>query len=83
MDNRQWRAYHALRKVAKMEGISVQEVVRNIEDVIKEAYSTAQKENDLQVLERWKDIPCENEIPTAVELVTYLGDRLKMKYSQS
>ena len=79
MDNQQWRAYHALRKVAQMEGISVQEVVQNIDDAIKEAYSTTKDENNQEVLKRWKEIPCEGELPTALELVIYLGAKCRVE----
>ena len=72
MDNLRWRAYHALRKVAKMEGISVQQVVENIDEAIGEAYRTAKEENDREVIERWSKIPCRGELPTALELIVYL-----------
>ena len=75
MDNQQWRAYHALRKVAQMEGITVQQVIRNIDDAIREAYSSAKDENNQEVLKRWKEVPCEGELPTALELVAYLGEK--------
>ena len=75
MDNQQWRAYHALRKVAQMEGISVQQVIRNIDDAIREACSSAKDENNQEVLKRWKEVPCEGELPTALELVVYLGEK--------
>ena len=77
MEKRQWEAYHALRQVAKKEGISVQQVILDIEEAITEAYFTAKKEDDQPVLERWNAIPSKGEIPTALELVAYLGDKLQ------
>ena len=39
MEKRQWEAYHALRQIAKKEGISVQQVILDIEEAITEVLS--------------------------------------------
>ena len=77
MNCEKWNAYYALRQVAKKEGISVQQVIQEIDVVIGEAYSAAKKGKDLEVLARWDLIPCKGEIPTALELVAYLGAKCR------
>lgn len=52
------------------------QVVREIEEAILDAYSSAQKNNDRATLDQWADIPCEGHLPTALELITYLGNKV-------
>ena len=70
------RAHRALTEIARKEGIPVDQVVREIEEAILDAYSSAQKNNDRATLDQWADIPCEGHLPTALELITYLGNKV-------
>ena len=72
-----WKVWLIFQKVARKEGISVRQVVSDIETVIQEAYTLALQENNSSVIEAWKAIPCKGELPTAVELVIYLSDRVR------
>ncbi len=72
-------AYEALRKVAKKEGISVNQVIRDIDDTILEAWFTARRENNQEVLALWREIPCKGKLPTALELVVYLSEKTYFK----
>lgn len=76
MNRKQRRAYEALRKVANKEGISVKQVIRDIDDAILEAYFTAQKENNREALALWQGIPRKGKMPTALELVVYLEEKM-------
>ena len=74
-----WEAYHVLHRVAQMEEIPVQQVIRDIEDAIQEAYLSAKEGNNQEVLARWHEIPCEGEIPSALELLTYLSEKCRLR----
>lgn len=77
MDIKQWQAYRALKKVARQKGISVNQVMQDIDDVILEAYTTARKEGNQQVLAAWREIPCKGALPTSLELVSYLANQIE------
>ena len=70
------RAYAALMKVAHNNGISLEEVITEIEKGIRETIDTAKRENNLLALKRWKKIPSVGEYPTAVEFITYAVKQL-------
>lgn len=70
------RAHRVLQEVARNNGNTVEEVIRDIEMGIKETIDEAIKENNTVVLNKWKKIPCIGSQPTAVELVAYLGERM-------
>ena len=69
-------AYAALLQVAQNNGTSLEEVVAEIESFITDAITTATTEQNQQVLNRWKEIPCAGEFPTAAELITYICTQL-------
>ena len=75
MDRKQRSAYEALRMVARKEGTSVKQVIRDIDDAILEAYKKKQKENNREALALWHGIPCKGNLPTALELVIYLSEQ--------
>lgn len=70
------RAYWTLQELAKQQGVTVAEVMADIDECINEAIVTIKRNNNQEVMERWKKIPCIGEIPTAVEFVAYLGEEL-------
>lgn len=70
------QAYGALLKVAHNNGVSLKEVITEIEKAIQDAIDTAKRENNQIILERWKKIPYAGEYPTAVEFITYASKQL-------
>ena len=66
------KAQAALLTVALQKGIPLEAVIQEIDTAIAAAYQTAQK--NPASLDKWKRIPCKGEIPTALEMVSYLGD---------
>ena len=75
MENSQ--AYNALLQVAERNGTSLENVIHEIESSIREAIDTAKRENNQLALNKWKEIPCAGEYPSAVELITYIGAQVK------
>lgn len=73
MDIRKVR--RAVRKVAKRNGVSQEQVLSEIDSAIHAAINTARINKDHSILNRWKAIPREGEIPTAYELLTYLAEK--------
>ena len=69
-------AYRALKQVARLENVTVEYVIEEIEHSIRLAYAECIKRGDQEALEKWRRIPCEGELPTALELVEHLGGRL-------
>ena len=70
------KARIALAKIAKRESIPVAQVMEEIETAILEAYTSAHKANDQATLDKWAEIPSEGQIPSALELITYLGEKV-------
>lgn len=70
------KARKAIRKVARIDGITEKQVVCNIEEAILEAIHTAVREGDQNALGLWSEIPCEGEHPNAYELVDYLAKKV-------
>ena len=70
------RAYRVLEEIARNNQTTVLEVIRDIEQGINETIDQAIKENNVVVLNAWKQIPCAGERPTATELIVYIGERL-------
>lgn len=68
-----WRkANHAIKKVAKQNGVRIEDVRREIEIAI-----AAGKTNpDPKVQAYWKGIPCEGEYPTPEEFITFLSKQV-------
>lgn len=69
-------AYKALEQVALKMGITVSEVIFEIDEAILAAYSKAKESNNVELLRKWQKIPRKGEIPTAVEFVDYMSKRL-------
>lgn len=77
MDSKRLRkAYRALEEIARRDGTTVEEVIRDIEIGINETIDLAIRENNVAVLNKWKKIPCVGSQPTASELIACLGERL-------
>lgn len=71
------RAYSALLQTAQKSGITIEQAIAEIEFSINEAINTAKANNNQAALNQWKLIPCKNEYPTALELIAYLGEKIK------
>lgn len=67
-------AYEALVLVAKEEGLPVETVIAEIDKVIHIGYNKCISEKDENGIAKWKRIPCEGEIPTALEFVSYMRE---------
>lgn len=76
-------AYMALEEVAKQRGITVEEVVHEIDKTIQLAFENVQNTNNKKALEKWKMIPCAGDRPTAVELLSFLFRIIDMKMYQN
>ena len=74
MNNRKMRK--AMKAVAKANGITEAQAVTEIENMIFAVIQKAKLENDQQTLEKWEEIPCERDVPTAYELIDYLSRKL-------
>lgn len=70
------KAQRAIKYVARKYGVSESEVVKEIEDTIAETLETIRRENNYEAMAKWQKIPCAGEVPTAYELVAYLGGKL-------
>ena len=74
MENR--KAYKALIQVAENNGLSLDEVIGEIESAIKDAIQTAKRENNQEALSMGAQIPSKGEYPTAVEVIAAMGDMI-------
>lgn len=63
----------ALEKVAQKEGVSVDEIKREIEMAIGIAYSNP----DPKIQSRWKNIPKKGKIPTPEEVIAQLAKEVR------
>ena len=70
------RARKALEETARKEGVSYETVIRNVENAIAEAIAKCQRNGDELLLSVWREIPCVGNVPSPVELVAYLGDKI-------
>ena len=66
-------AKKAILHIAEREGISIEDVSKEIELAIAEAINNS----DEAALERWSRIPCTGERPTAVEFIAYMSKALR------
>ncbi len=73
------RAKQTIREVAKKEGQPVRSVTDEIEYAIVQAYHEARESGDPGKIAMWDRIPKKGEIPTAVEMILFLTDEVKMK----
>lgn len=60
---------NSLKKIARSEGITTEEVRHNIALAI----SHALKSNDPKIQLFWKNIPCKGEAPTIEEITNYIA----------
>ena len=58
----------AIKAVAKQHGMSVEEIIKEMEKAILAGYS----DTDEQIRAYWKRIPCKGEYPTPEELITFI-----------
>ncbi len=77
MDKDLLKARMALQEVARREGVSLEEVVREIEVCIAEGMENCRRENNTAALDEWAAIPRAGEVPTPCELLAYLGGKLR------
>ena len=71
------QAYKALLQVAEKNGVSLNEVVTEIETAIRNSIEQAIKDNNVEALAMWAQIPCQGEYPSAVELITHIGGQIR------
>lgn len=64
------------KKVAKQYGVSVQEVEREIQAAITDAYSNPRREDGITSVYQ-DQVPRRNEIPTPDEMIRYLVSRAR------
>ena len=69
-------AYRALEKAARQQGTTVEHVINEINKSIRYAYDESVHKGDLKAIALWKEIPCEGNLPDALEFVEYMGGRL-------
>ncbi len=65
-------AIAAIEKIAEKEGVSVNEVIREIDLAIEEAMQNP----DPLVQARWTLIPCAGDKPTAIEFIAYMRGKI-------
>ncbi len=70
--NKKEKISEYLKIIANKEGITEEEV-RN---EIALAVSLALKNNDPQVQNFWKDVPCDGESPTIEEIIDYIATQI-------
>lgn len=66
------------REVAKKYGVSVEEVKREMQAMITEAYTNPLNDNEITKAYQ-RRVPCKGEIPTPDELILYMSEQLKQK----
>lgn len=76
------KARTAVAELAARLGKSEEEIIEAIEIAIDDAIRKSERENNTRVLKKWKQIPCKGEVPTAYELITYLGDAVWKRYDK-
>lgn len=73
------KAYRSLQRVAQQQGITIEQVIEDINEVIQIGMANP----DPVVKARWDLIPRVGNAPTAVELVAYLGELMLSDFSES
>ena len=71
------KAYRALRETARRNGINLETVMREIENVI----ATGMSNPDLNVQAFWRNVPRRGDIPTPIELIVHISGMEKQKRS--
>lgn len=67
------------RKVAKKYGVSIEEVRREMQTAITDAYTNPKNDNEITKAYQ-RRVPCEGEIPTPEEMIRYLSEQAKQQY---
>lgn len=70
------KAYKVLQEVAKQKGITVEKVIHEIDISIADARKRSFEMNDPIAIKEWQSIPCVGSVPTAVEFLAYLGEKV-------
>jgi len=68
---------NGIRLVAQKNKVSEEEVIREIENCIREARETAYKERNQNAIRQWERIPARSEVPSAEEFITYIVNRIR------
>jgi len=68
-------AKKAIEKIAEREGISPQDVRREIEKALLIGWCNS----DPAIRENWRHIPCKGDMPTPEELIIYLAKNVKAR----
>lgn len=63
--------------IAKDNNISVEEVMKEMENCILEARETAFRDQNQKAMNEWKNTPSEGEIPTVYEFIAYMADLVR------
>jgi len=71
------KARRALEETARREGVTYDTLIKHIEYSISEAILSCQKSNNVSALAVWKEIPCVGDVPTPLELVAFLSERIQ------
>jgi len=72
MDSRRRRAWEAIRMVAAREGVSTDEVYREIESAI----SAGLRNPDPGVRQMWRMLPCSGKTPTPDDVIMFAVEHL-------
>lgn len=70
------RARRALEETARRQGLTLEEVVSEIEEAIETAILQAKREKNDRILSQWEKIPCKGERPNAYEVLVYIGEKV-------
>ena len=66
-----------LRRIAEQECVSLDYVVKSIEQAGREAYLMAKICGDVRTMAMWDRIPRTGEFPNAVEIIAYMGEKYR------
>lgn len=69
---REKEARRAIREWAVREGVTEKKIIADIEEMIHTTLEEIHQRGDLASIQKWAQIPCQGEIPTALELIGYL-----------
>lgn len=72
------KARKAIRETARCHKISEKQAVLEIEYAISEARRKVYEENNRDAIALWEQIPSAGGVPTAYELIAYLGEKVEL-----
>lgn len=75
---REKEARRAIRELAVREGVTEKKIIADIEEMIHTTLEEIRQRGDLASIQKWAQIPCQGEIPTALELIGYLSEEIEM-----